>query len=507
MKSPSNKEIILLEQFLEATRDAGYKSIVSALAELIDNALEANAKTIRIDIEKSTTGEIEVVINDDGGGMKPSVLQLALQFGGTTRFNSRLGTGRFGMGLPNSSFSQARRIDVFTWRNRKNIWHSYLDIDEIIIGKLKQIPAPRRLTSRTATTDSGTTVIWSKCDRIEFKRERYFLTKIRKTLGRLFRKYLYAGREIIVCGEKVIALDPLYLFQNDLDSAVPFGSKLEYEIAISNTHKNTATVTVQFVELPIEKWHSLSNQQKQIRGISKGAGVSIIRAGREVDYGWFFMGKKRKENYDDWWRCEICFTPELDEFFGVTNTKQGIRPKEILNNILSPDIERIAHTLNSRVRTRYAKVKAEFERSTGEKIASNRDHLLEPPQKGFPFNDNLSFYGLKVSRIPNNGQNNLIQGLNYRFEAKKIAERSFFIPLLTAREIVVLLNENHPFYECIFLPSMRSSTPDAKLLSQYLELTLLSAARAECTISPTDKKKVITKLREEWSRVLATFLE
>ncbi len=28
---------------------------------------------------------------------------------------------------------------------------------------------------------------------------------------------------------------------------------------------------------------------------------------RESDYGWFFMGPKRKENYDDWWRCEVAF--------------------------------------------------------------------------------------------------------------------------------------------------------------------------------------------------------
>ena len=102
---------------------------------------------------------------------------------------------------------------------------------------------------------------------------------------------------------------------------------------------------VTFTELPIEKWHLYSNEEKRLQGISSRAGVSIVRAEREIDYGWYFMGTKRKENYDDWWRCEIRFNPELDELFGVTNTKQGIRPTEAIKNILTADIERIARNL------------------------------------------------------------------------------------------------------------------------------------------------------------------
>jgi hypothetical protein len=45
---------------------------------------------------------------------------------------------------------------------------------------------------------------------------------------------------------------------------------------------------------------ALSNEEKSSLGISKRAGVSILRGGREIDYGWHFMGSKRKENYDDW---------------------------------------------------------------------------------------------------------------------------------------------------------------------------------------------------------------
>jgi len=507
MKESEVCSIIALERFIEATRDAGYKSITSALAELVDNAFEAEARTVLINVEKSENGEITVITSDDGCGMKPLVLQIALQFGGTTRFNSRLNAGRFGMGLPNSSLSQARRVEVVTWRKPKSVWRSYLDVDEIASGKMKSVPAPQRTNPKFAKTESGTIVVWTKCDRIEFKNEKSFLAKIRKSLGRLFRKHIWEGKEIIVCGDKVAPVDPLFLRSNDLENASPFGEELEFKVAVPDARNRTSTIKVQFVELPVEKWHGLTNEQKQAKGISKGAGVSIIRAGREIDYGWFFMGKKRKENYDDWWRCEINFEPELDELFGVTNTKQGIRPKEILNGTLSLDIEPTAHALNSRVRTRYAAVKAELERTTGEKIATRRDYLLEPPEKVFTVSDNLSFYGLHSVQSTNDRKNGLIRGLSYRIESKKISEKSFFVPLLTEQEIVVLLNENHPFFECIYSPSMRLSNQDTKLVCQHLELTILAAARAECTVSPTDKQSVIKTMREEWSKVLATFLE
>ena len=48
--------------------------------------------------------------------MDAETLTEALRFGGTTSFNSRKGLGRFGMGLPNASLSQARRVDVYTWQ-------------------------------------------------------------------------------------------------------------------------------------------------------------------------------------------------------------------------------------------------------------------------------------------------------------------------------------------------------------------------------------------------------
>lgn len=516
MNGTQKHSLVEFDRFIEATRDSGYRGTAAALAELIDNAFEARATRVDIQLHDSSSNGHRtktVITADDGIGMSPRILRLALRFGGSTRFNSRKGTGRYGMGLPNSSLSRARRVDVYSWTKPKNIWSSYLDVDEINRGRLVTVPKPARAKSSVvpgpAKTRSGTIVVWSKCDRLDAKSIKTLVSKLHTTLGRIFRRQLWDGHRIVINGTEVKAVDPLFLRRGkSLKGAKLYGPPLLYEIAVpaASGRKTTSTVAVTFTELPIEKWHSLSNDEKRLQGISKNAGVSVVRSGREVDYGWFFMGGKRKENYDDWWRCEVQFGAELDELFGVTNTKQGIHPTEQIRTILSPDMERIAHKLNSRVRKRYLTVKAGMSDSTGERLASSRDYLLEPPVKAFAVLNRFSQYGLRRGpRVGNNGKT-IVQGLAYRIEHKTLDEPSFFVPLLSRRELVVLLNEEHAFYKRIYAPMVHASGEWQNLFRQYVELLLFAAARAECNI-PEKKQKWARSVRESWSNTLAAFLD
>ena len=53
-----------------------------------------------------------------------------------------------------------------------------------------------------------------------------------------------------------------------------------------------ASATAQFSLLPVARWHDLPNEEKRRLGITGGAGLSVIRAGREIDYGWLLFGKR-----------------------------------------------------------------------------------------------------------------------------------------------------------------------------------------------------------------------
>ena len=86
------RTLVDFRNFIIATRDSGYKNTASALAELLDNAIEAAATKIEMQIakvEESDDEQYEVLIIDNGKGMTEDELNLALQFGGSSRFNSR----------------------------------------------------------------------------------------------------------------------------------------------------------------------------------------------------------------------------------------------------------------------------------------------------------------------------------------------------------------------------------------------------------------------------------
>src|SRR5262245_48637365 len=118
MQRTKHYPIVVNDTFIHATRDTGYRSTASAVAELVDNALQAQAKHVHIFVRQTdqpAPEDLTLAVLDDGHGMDAATLRKALQFGGSLRFDDRSGPGRFGMGLPNSSVSQARRVEVYSW--------------------------------------------------------------------------------------------------------------------------------------------------------------------------------------------------------------------------------------------------------------------------------------------------------------------------------------------------------------------------------------------------------
>jgi hypothetical protein len=508
--------IIVVEKFIQATRDSGYKGTESAVSELVDNALQANARHVWIDI--SLTGEapfpVRITVQDDGDGMDKRTLRQALRFGGSSRFNDRTGLGRYGMGLPNSSLSQARRFEVYTWRRPGQALFSYLDVDEIADGRLTRIPEPtltrlpRWLTREQS--NSGTLVVWDRCDRLDHRRATTIARRLSAELGRVFRYYIWEGVQLRVNNERVSAVDPLYLHPKSVRTgAKEFGEAIVYNVEVPSTQgtkePRTGRVTVRFSELPVLDWHKLPNDEKRKLGVSNGAGVSVVRSGREIDYGWFFMPGKRRENYDDWWRCEVRFDPVLDEAFGITHTKQQIQPQEYLQDILGTDIEGLAKALNSRVRQAHLQAKLVGQTIEVEQRATNADSLLVPLPKPTPKQsellDDLAKRHPSIVELPAPDV-----GQNYRIVSDEVRDTCFFTYAMKEGTFVLVLNENHPFYKRVYLPLVENETTANKDLRANIELLLLAAARSEAAIVRESHREVLSQARKAWSDNLATFL-
>lgn len=500
--------LIVPENFIQATRDSGYKSLGSALAELVDNAFEARASNVAITIEKCSDDhapDIRVRVADNGVGMSRQTLRHALQFGWSSRFNQRDSHGRYGMGLPNASLSHARRVELISSQDGRTAASTYLDVDKIARGQTNAIPQPRPANWADCAIDGkashGTVITWRKCDRLLDRKLGPLSRKLSRELGRLFRYQLWAKKTITVNGVPVSPFDPLFIKQGlNVVGAELVGTELLFPVAVpGSTRKRTSTITVRFARLPVHLWHSWSNEDKNAKGIAKNAGVSIVRAGREIDRGWFFMGQKRKENYDDWWRCEVRFDPDLDELFGVTHTKQEIHPTEKLLAILTPDMERAARELNAGARRAFIEVKSDTQRRKSEVQAEKFDRLMEPPNVA------------SSATVPANGQHRMrgrgrIAGLQYRIQFRRIDSECLFESELDGARLTVVLNEAHPFVRQLWPHEIRAREANSET-QRDAELLLLALARSEISLAvgSRDRQRIDRFLRT-WSNTLATFL-
>jgi hypothetical protein len=507
----SGRSLVAVERFIHATRDSGYKSTASAVAELVDNAVQAAATEIAISIVADDREGMVIEVVDNGCGMTPAVLEEALRFGGSTRFDDRNGLGRFGMGLPNSSVSQARRLEVTTWVSKRSACYSYLDVDEIASGKMEEVPEPIPVAvpSRGApnATQSGTVIRWVRCDRLDFRRVSSLVEKLSRSVGRMFRYFLWAGVTITINGASVQSVDPLFLRKNSRTGgdASSFGTPLDFDISLPAAHGRTipiaGKVRVTFSVLPVASWHSLSNEDKREKGVTKGAGMSIVRAKREVDYGWWFFGEKRKENYDDWWRCELHFDPSLDEAFGITHTKQQIKPTQELLGILVPDIEATAKTLNRHVRQIHEQLKFSGAAKPAENIANLKEKLLP----GLPNRQTKIEERKARSLLLKHPQLKRLSGQStsphpsYVLVTGTLRDGRIFETVKYRGRLVVMVNTEHVFYRRVYLPLSESSDSTAARIKEQIDLLLLAAARAESM--PKNGEFML-----KWSQVLATFL-
>lgn len=344
---------------ITAMRDSGYRNTAYALAELIDNAVQAEATAVEVlcierrerERRRDRARLHEIAVLDNGSGMDAATLRMALQFGNGTRLNDRSGIGRFGMGLPNASISQASRVDVWTWRNGTgNALWTYIDLEEIDAGAMTAVPAPEQRAIPTqwsrvsrALDQTGTLVVWSKLDpaRLTWKQAWRALDHTERIAGRIYRLFLddsavairlYSQEED--ASEPSIdrdanVNDPLYLRPLAALPA-PFDERAMFEEVWSEdteiefqgeTHKVTARYALAAPETVAEAGTVNRGATAYGKHAASNVGVSVLRAGRELmlDDGWC-IGHDPRER---WWGAEVEFPPALDEVFGLTSNKQA----------------------------------------------------------------------------------------------------------------------------------------------------------------------------------------
>ena len=153
----------------EALRAFGYTPETS-IADLVDNSIAAKAKNVHIAFVWND-GDAYIVIKDDGEGMSEQALVDAMRLGSQSPVVERKkgDLGRFGLGLKTASIAQAREFSVVTSNVKgKEAAVRRWDLDEVQeTGEWRlRSSLPSQALDDIAFSETGTAIIWTKCDRL-----------------------------------------------------------------------------------------------------------------------------------------------------------------------------------------------------------------------------------------------------------------------------------------------------------------------------------------------------
>jgi hypothetical protein len=155
---------------VESLRSVGY-SLPTAIADILDNSITAQAKNVWIDFHWDGP-DSWIAIVDDGNGMDEAALVNAMRPGSANPLDSRKpdDLGRFGLGLKTASFSQCRKLSVWSQQAKAIPAGRCWDLDYVADHdewRLLKATTPTGIEAfdRLNDLDSGTLVLWEQLDR------------------------------------------------------------------------------------------------------------------------------------------------------------------------------------------------------------------------------------------------------------------------------------------------------------------------------------------------------
>ena len=339
-------------------RDMGY-DFAQAVADLIDNSIEAQAHTVWINAEFEAE-DSWISVADDGQGMTPDMLREALRYGAEREYDVE-DLGKFGLGLKVASLSQCQRLTVasrvgtgraritaYTWDfdhiEKTNRW-------EILPVSIESLP--KAIQGRLQET-RGTIVFWQRLDRIlgckhpygEVAKKRFaqMSRELEIHLGMVFHRFLAGevrGREL-----RIILND-----ENEVRPWDPFcrGERATIRLKPSRILVQggdlSGEVYLQPYILPVEDSFSSQEAFKDASGPAKWnqqQGFYIYRANRMIQGGgWCHF--RSPDEHTKLARIAFDFSRDLDEAFKLNVPKMRVilppQIREEVDEIIGPVVK------------------------------------------------------------------------------------------------------------------------------------------------------------------------
>jgi Histidine kinase-, DNA gyrase B-, and HSP90-like ATPase len=336
------------KRLIKSLRDMGY-DFSQAVADVVDNSIEAGATLVAIDVEFDGD-DSWVRIADNGTGMKPDVLREAMRYGAERQYADD-DLGKFGLGLKTASMSQCQCLSVASrWNpDRADIAAYSWDLDHIErTNRWEILPLDRsglgKTTREPLKDTTGTVVLWQRLDRILGYRHPYgeaarkhlsqTCREIELHLGMVFHRFL-SGEvrrkrfKLLLNGNEIKPWDP---FCRSEERTRPLQA-----VSIPVLHEGVSgEVLLESFVLPHQEDFSSPEAFRNASGPAswnQQQGFYMYRAGRMIQSGGWSNLRARDE-HTKLARIAVSFAPALDEAFKVNVAKMRVQMPAVIRDAI-----------------------------------------------------------------------------------------------------------------------------------------------------------------------------
>lgn len=509
---------------IEGLRDTGYE-FNTAMADIIDNSIAANANLIEVTIEMDYIGDLIVKIADNGSGMSEHGLEAAMTYGSPQR-KVQKSLGKFGLGLKTASTAFCRKLSVITRDSEvSNIYKACWDLDYVASVQdwelLLQSPSLEELEMLEDVTQnsSGTIVIWENIDRLlkDYQdrtgiHARRALEKtvqnLKEHVALIYNRFLDENYfeapnvTIKINNEKIEAWDPFCKNETNTKLVAEKTRFVEFEDGTGTSF------TVNAYVLPRAPEFSSEEAKKRAKLSNDMQGFYVYRENRLINYG-NWMGMYANEPHGTLLRVEFSFDYLMDDAFHVDIKKSKISlDGELYNWFRGEFLPGPRRAADERSRT--------GKRENIKKISKDAHDVSN---KGISYREKE----LKMSTIEVTNKTNsdveitnrkgkmkiklpimepAKEGELYVAPVESIEDGLLWEPALIDTHNAVRVNTNHPYYHKVYIPNLNSG-----VTIQGLDSLLWALGEAELGTISEDTRYHIKELRYEVSRILRRLVE
>ena len=510
-------------------RDTGY-DFYTAAADVIDNAIAANATEVNVYVELQPDGRKFVYFGDNGAGMDAAGIHGAMRYGAARRPNAK-SLGKFGLGLKTASSSICLRYGLIS-RQAEDTELRKLEWDLEHVGDVNDWKMLREPVTKQEADwfgdlcgeDKGTLVVWSKCDRLLSKdyvepggsAEKRAITgridKLREHVALVFHRYLseadtdYPTVRININGVSVPPFNPFY--PERAEQVLPDHARaIPIQLEDGTIHKATMNAWI----LPHSKDMTDAENKEKARINSRSQGFYIHREGRIIHHGGWLGVFGSDDPHYSLLRVEFDFDHQLDDAFKIDVKKSRILFDPALEEALRATLSPFWNEANNRYRRKNKETAHEValnhtssNRTIG-KVSPRGAAVVEvdSASQEVTVNNNRGA-GIKL-HIPVN--NNVNPSAVFVEAVDDITSGHIWEPAMRSagdrgHRIGVRINKHHDFFQKVYMRT--AALGDAV---EGIDFLLWAFAAAEQNNSDAELARTFQDIREEISVSLRRLLQ